>query len=125
MGAKGMEPMDVPYWGLDLCPENRPGVPREAPPHPLPGAHWIEPAWQPTCGPLLTRPTPVFSTALPPKGVSGTLRRIAHGIPDHRTRHWVLLFLADRIDAVENLPSLFKRRAARPAGRRGTAAQRR
>jgi hypothetical protein len=47
--------------------------------------------------------TPVFSTALPPRGLSGALRRLAHRVPDHRATHWLILLLADRIDAVESL----------------------
>jgi len=34
------------------------------------------------------------------------VRRAAHRIPDHRVAHWMLLLLADRIDAVESLPRL-------------------
>jgi hypothetical protein len=130
MQAQATQPKDVPYWGLDLSPENRPGVPRETPPRPLPGAHWIEPERQPTRGPVLTRaglpcPTPVFSTALPPKGVSGALRCMAYRIPDHRVRHWILLFVADRIDVAENMAAWFTRQADRQSRLKGTAAQRR
>lgn len=128
MGVEGMRPNDLPYWGLDRRLEDRPGVPREATPHPLPGAHWKEPERQPVEGPVLmrpglTRPTPVFNTALPPKGVSGALRRAAYKIPDHRVRHWLILMLADRVDVVQNLPSWFMRKVAGPGGRRGPASR--
>jgi hypothetical protein len=101
-------PMDLPYWGVDLSPEQRPGVPRESSPHPLAGAHWGEPPRQPGVRPEIARLTrdrltPVFSTALPPKGLSGKLRRRAYEIPDHRVRHWILLLLADRVDVLQHL----------------------
>lgn len=114
MDDQPMRPSDLPYWGVDLRPEDRPGVPREAPPHPLASAYWSEPPRQPIEGEVLTRagltrPTPVFSTALPPVGVSGALRRIAYRAPDHRVLHWLLLLAADRVDVIQNLPSLITR----------------
>lgn len=117
-------PKELPYWGLDRNPEDRPGVPREAPPHPLPGAHWREPTQQPITGRVLTRaglsrPTPVFSTALPPKGLSGALRRIAYRIPDHRVPHWLLLLFSDRVDVVQSLSSRLLGRMRKGAGRAG------
>ncbi|MGK4007997.1 hypothetical protein WMF31_35600 [Sorangium sp. So ce1036] len=126
MDIEIMLPRDLPFWGADLCPEDRPGVPREAPPHLLPDAHWIEPARQPIEGrvithPGLARPTPVFSTALPPRGVRGALRRVAYAIPDHRLSHWLVLGLADRLDVIASLPLRLKRRARR-ADRPGSAA---
>jgi hypothetical protein len=95
-----------PYQGVDKDPRDRPGVPRETKPHRLPHSHWKEPPQQ--AGPRaallgLPRRTPVFSAALPPRGASGLVRRIAHRIPDHRVSHWMLLLLADRIDVVESL----------------------
>ncbi|WP_441287590.1 hypothetical protein ACSRUE_36405 [Sorangium sp. KYC3313] len=129
MEAEIARPMEQPYWGVDLCPEERPGVPREAPPHLLAWAHWIEPERQPIEGrvlrrPGLARPTPVFSTALPPRGASGALRRVAYEIPDHQLPHTILLMIADRVDVLESLPLLFQRRAVR-AGKLRTAALRR
>ncbi|WP_437673053.1 hypothetical protein [Sorangium sp. So ce131] len=122
-----LRPKELPYWGVDLCPEDRPGVPREAPPHLLSCTHWIEPERQPIEGRVLihsglARPTPVFSTALPPRGASGALRRVAYAAPDHRLPHWILLAVADRVDVLQSLPLLLKRRAVR-AGRRRSAAQ--
>jgi hypothetical protein len=104
-----------PYQGVDENPEDRPGVPRETRPHRLPGAHWKEPEQQPADRQLLTRLgfrrlTPVFSTAVPPRGVSGAVRRVAHRLADHRVSHWVLLLIADRIDVIERLGILGRRR---------------
>ena len=105
---------ELPYRGLDATARERPGVPREAPPHRLPGAHWSEPEQQPIEGSELVpgqldRRTPAFSTALPPFGLSGALRRAAHRIPDHHVAHWVLLRVADRIDVVQQLGVRIKR----------------
>lgn len=108
METRASQPNNPPYRGADESPARRPGSPREAEPHPLPGAHWATPPQQPIEGPeivtgLRDRKTPVFSTALPPRGLSGAVRRVAHLLPDHRVTHWMLLFLADRIDVVETL----------------------
>jgi hypothetical protein len=44
----------------------------------------------------------VRSSAVPPRGLSGFIRRVAYRVPDHKPRHWLYLMLADRIDAVEH-----------------------
>jgi hypothetical protein len=97
---------ELPFRGVDQRPEDRPGVPREVTPRPLEGARFPEPARQPVEGEVLLRPpraepTPVFSTALPTRGLSGRLRRIAYTIPDHLVRQWMLLLVADRVDVLE------------------------
>ena len=94
--------------GIDSDRERRPGVPMETtPPHPMGAAHWSEPERQPDPGTVLKRKdldqlTPVFGTAVPPKGVSGLMRRAAYEIPEHRVSHWFVLLLADRVDAMEH-----------------------
>jgi hypothetical protein len=55
--------------------------------------------------------TPVFSTAAPPHGLSGELRRLAYAYPDQDDKHWVLLLLADRVDVIESDVGGFLRRA--------------
>ncbi|RKH63524.1 hypothetical protein [Corallococcus aberystwythensis] len=42
---------------------------------------------------------PVFSTAQPPKGLSGWIQKAASARPNHTPGHWRLLRLADRVDA--------------------------
>jgi hypothetical protein len=112
--AQSVSHVGIPGWGVDRRREDRPGVPKEAPPHPLPGAHWQEPERQIPMLPvlkhaLLEEPTPVFSSAQPPRGLSGALRRVAYSVPDHRAGHWVILRIADRIDIVEgNLGQRFQ-----------------
>ncbi len=95
--------------GVDASEDRRPGVPMEnSPPRPVEGAHWVEPEHQvPTGKKVLKRKgleelTPVFSEAIPPRGVSGVMRRAAYAIPEHYTSHWLVLLLADRVDAVES-----------------------
>jgi hypothetical protein len=41
-------------------------------------------------------------TAQPLRGLSGVLRRAAYRMPEHEARHWALLLVADRVDAVEH-----------------------
>jgi hypothetical protein len=101
------QPKRMPYWGLDRRTEDRPGVPRESKPHPLPGAHWTVPEQQVPTTEVLVRAdldklTPVFGTKQPPHGLSGVLRRMAYRVPDWHVRHWLILMLADRVDALES-----------------------
>lgn len=92
----------------DADPTRRPGVPMEAkPPHKMGNAHWDEPERQPDPGNILKRKgldelTPVFGTTLPPRGLSGVMRRAAYEIPEHHTSHWFLLLMADKVDVIEH-----------------------
>lgn len=97
----------IPFWGVDLQRSVRPGVPKETPPRPIPHAHWVTPERQPQTVEVLRRAdlselTPVFSTAVPPHGVSGMLRRYAYRIPDDRASHWLVLMIADKVDVIES-----------------------
>jgi hypothetical protein len=116
-----MEPIrrhngEISGAGIDAPKERRPGVPMETPPKIAAGVHWQAPPQQTTSLEILKRPglrelTPVFGTAQPPHGLSGALRRYAYGIPDHKPRHWAVLFLADRVDVAESaVTDLFQRR---------------
>jgi hypothetical protein len=92
--------------GVDLDPARRPGVPRERTPAPWPNTRF-PPSRQPgkPSVPRHGRPgkpmPPVFGTAVPLRGVSGLVRRAAYRTPDHFMRHWMMLLLADRVDAWE------------------------
>jgi hypothetical protein len=44
-----------------------------------------------------------FGTSNPPKGLSGVIRRQAYNYSENMLRHWLLLLLADRVDAMEGL----------------------
>ncbi len=100
------DPTKIPGWGVDRRPELRPGVPMEMPPRAAqapapPEQAVVEPPLPKSAS--LERMTPVFGTAVPPRGLSGLLRRAAYRIPEHRPSHWLLLLLSDRVDVVEGL----------------------
>jgi len=89
----------------DRDPQVRPGVPMipERPAALTP----TEPARQKATVPVLVSVdvgelTPVFSTAVPPRGLSGLMRRRAYAIPEHQARRWLMLLVADRVDVWEN-----------------------
>ena len=115
---------DEPVVGHDLPRWERPGVPMEyEPPHPLTATvRWNQPEpMRPVPGVTkrmeLDYLTPVFSTALPPSGLSGVIRRIAYNIPESHARHWATLMLADRVDVLEHrLKKLLKVMVVVPAG---------
>jgi hypothetical protein len=104
-------------FGSDASPLQRPGIPQEREPaQPLANAHWLEPDRQvSSVKPLIgngMQLTPVFSTAIPARGLSGALRRVAYQVPDYKARRWLLLMVADRIDVLEHRPRLLAKLAA-------------
>jgi hypothetical protein len=106
-GAEQVSHVGIPGWGVDRKRRDRPGVPREVAPRPLPGAHGQEACQQVSKVPVLKMAErkdlpPVFGTAQPPRGLSGVLRQAAYRIPDHSTRHWAMLMVADRVDVIES-----------------------
>jgi hypothetical protein len=96
----------VTGWGADKNPKDRPGVPQETAPEPLTHTNTMvrqqtdEPA--PFVGPNRFL-TPVYSTALPARGLSGLMRRAAYKMPDYKPQRWMLLLAADRVDVIEHL----------------------
>jgi hypothetical protein len=97
----------IPGWGVDGDPADRPSVPKLTFQEDLTGAHWEFPDRQPEKWPRERSIehkflTPVFGTAQPPKGLSGAIRRLSYArYSEGRAAHWLLLMLADRVDAVE------------------------
>lgn len=92
---------------VDAIPEDRPGVPREAPTDLGAKQPTDEPSSQEgreerLSRATLDRATPVFGTAQPLHGTSGRLRRWAYSVPEHRAHHWMLLMAADRVDLLED-----------------------
>jgi hypothetical protein len=74
----------------------------------LDGVHWTEPEPQQTEVEILQstehfRRPPVFGTTVPPRGISGWMRRRAFVHSENDLRHWLMLLAADRVDAVEGL----------------------
>ena len=98
----------VPGWGADLDPADRPAYPKERQPPRLPEHAQRPPAAQTQEVEVLhclERPelTAVFGSTVPPQGLSGRLRRYAFGFSENDLRHWLLLLLADRVNVIEGL----------------------
>lgn len=101
----------IPGWGVDADPKDRPSVPRERTDLET-GAHWDFPERQEERWPRERSIEhkflpPVFGTSTPPKGVSGMIRRYAYKYSEARAAHWLILMLADRVDAWESHLSSF------------------
>ncbi|GAB7189526.1 hypothetical protein NUM3379_02320 [Kineococcus sp. NUM-3379] len=113
----------IPGWGADLDPRDRPSVPRELPvadPEPVEPVQQVE--HEPRERSLEhARLTPVFGTAVPTKGLSGVLRRLAYRRwSEARNAHWLVLIAADRVDALESqVASLATRRPDQPLTQSG------
>lgn len=101
-----MQHTDIIGWGADASLQNRPGVPEERdPPRPLVSIPNFPPqqtAGQPSVKSPFRPLTPVYGTAVPPRGLSGLIRKLAYQAPDYKPRHWMLLMLADRVDVIEH-----------------------
>jgi hypothetical protein len=98
----------IPGWGADLDPKDRPSYPKLKYQEDLSGAHWQFPERQPEKWPRERSIehaflTPVFGTAQPPTGLAGVIRRYSYAkFSEGRAAHWLLLILADRVDAWEH-----------------------
>lgn len=99
---------EIPGWGVDLDPANRPAFPQERFDPGATGAHWDFPERQSSNG-YRERSieheflTPVFGTSVPLRGVSGAIRRLAYErFSEARAAHWLLLLAGDRVDAAES-----------------------
>lgn len=104
---KIIESNKIRGWGSDADFSRRPYVPK----HKLQdntGAHWVRPEIQQSNIEVLhsiERPTltAVYGTTLPPRGLSGVLRRYAFRYSENSFGHWIPLVLADRIDVIEGM----------------------
>jgi hypothetical protein len=98
----------IPGWGVDLDPADRPSHPKLRYAPDTTGAHWDFPERQPQAQPREHSVehafvTPVFGTAQPLRGVPGAIRRFSYArYSEGRLGHWLLLMLADRVDAWEH-----------------------
>lgn len=96
-------------WGADLDRKDRPAVPMERTPPRLPeNVRQHEPEQQLQDIEVFVSPerpgiTPLFGTSTPPSGLSGWIRRAAYKLTENDIRHWLMLMLADRVNAVEGL----------------------
>lgn len=106
-GYQSLQPVMRPeYWGVDLDPSRRPGVPMERKPQPWPNTRFPpERQSGESAVPMHGRPNktmpPVFGTAVPLSGLSGIIRKYAYRLPDHFPSHWLLIMLGDRVDSWE------------------------
>lgn len=93
-------------WGADLDRARRPAVPMERSPARLDP---VAPPQQQVLDVEVLhsseRPglTPVFGTTVPPRGLSGAMRRLAFRFSENDIRHWLTLLAADRVHVVEGL----------------------
>src|SRR5688500_321461 len=96
-------------WGIDADPDNDPTYPIK---HRTNAEHngysWERPTLQPVDQEVLhsiERPniTSVFGTSLPPKGLSGWIRRWAFRYSESSYAHWLPLQLADRVNVIEGI----------------------
>lgn len=106
--AEALRRTDIPGWGADLDPALRPGSQKERFPEQGTGAHWHEPDAQPRRVKVfhsVERPevTHVFGTSAPPSGLSGQIREVAYRYGEGKKRRWMLLLLADRVNAIEGV----------------------
>lgn len=96
-------------WGIDADPKNDPTYPmkmRTNDEHK--GYSWERPTQQPIDMEILhsnERPnvTSVFGTSIPPRGLSGIIRRFAFRYSESSYGHWLPLVLADRINVIEGV----------------------
>ncbi|PCD01804.1 hypothetical protein COC42_17040 [Sphingomonas spermidinifaciens] len=100
-------PAEVLGWGVDAEPDNDPTWPmRDRAGDP--GPHWPRPALQRTEVKILqsieyARRPAVFGTAVPPRGLSGVVRRAAFRWSESSWLHWLLLMGADRVNVIEGV----------------------
>lgn len=101
---------EIKGWGIDIDPQDRPAYPMRKDD----GIH--NPDLAPLKRPKLQksdveilhsneRPTlsAVFGTPNPPKGISGSMRRLAFKYSESDMRHWMFLLFADRVNMIEGL----------------------
>lgn len=95
---------DPRVQGADAAMADRPGVPMEKDPREsiLREPERMRDVPRVTRRMELRQMTPVFSTAFPPRGLSGALRRKAYRLPETHARHWMTLLFADRVELWEH-----------------------
>ena len=104
-------PSQLPGWNIDNDPENEPTYPmRTRTPDDHKGYSWERPTQQPINIEVLhsiERPnvTAVFGTSVPPRGLSGVIRRFAFKYSENSYLHWLPLLFADRVNVVEGVLS--------------------
>ncbi|WP_432713919.1 hypothetical protein [Pedobacter sp.] len=100
---------NIKGWGVDADPKNEPTYPMKT----YTGddhqrSNWERPVQQiPIMEVLKSNERPdlsaVYGATLPPKGLSGAIRRYAFKYSESSYGHWLPLLLADRINVVEGI----------------------
>jgi hypothetical protein len=126
MEKKLIDPTAINGWGMDTDVMDEPTYPVK---HYTGDDHrrknWARPTLQKKNVEILMsteRPyiSAVFGSTLPPRGVSGAIRRFAFKYSENMYRHWLPLLLADRINVVEGFfGDLFHGRLPRLVKERG------
>lgn len=99
----------IPGWGVDADPKNDPTWPiRDRSQERGLARQWDRPPVQRPQVEILqsiehTRQPAVVGTSIPPRGISGALRRAAFRWSESNWLHWLTLMGADRINVVEGL----------------------
>ena len=124
-----IDPSSITGWACDADPKNEPTYPMK---HYTGDDHirknWLRPALQKSDVEVLKSTehpyiTAVYGSKVPPRGLSGALRRFAFRYSENMYRHWLSLLLADRVDVVESFfGDIFRGRIPNPAGERGWGA---
>lgn len=106
---RGGDKSHIKGWGVDIDPKNDPTYPmKKRTDEEIKGYNWERPVQQNVNIEVLRsveRPNipAVFGTSVPPKGLSGMIRRTAFKYSESSFGRWVPLILADRIGVVEGL----------------------
>lgn len=107
-GANPIDTAAIPGWAVDADPDNDPTYPYRERSKDDHSGEWDRPAQQQSDVEILRsiehkRLPAVFGTTVPPKGVSGMLRRVAFKYSESNLAHWMILMGADRINVVEGV----------------------
>lgn len=101
--------VNIPGWGVDADPADKPNYPfKDYTGDDHKRLNWQRPTLQQPQVEILhsiERPGPsaVVGTTLPPRGLSGMLRRQAFKHSESTYKHWLMLLMADRVNVVEGL----------------------
>jgi hypothetical protein len=103
------DPATIPGWGVDADARNDPTYPirDQSRDHGLTRRWDRPPVQQPDVEILQSiehvRQPAVVGTSVPPRGVSGAMRRLAFRWSESNWLHWLILLGADRVDVVEGV----------------------
>jgi hypothetical protein len=127
-----IDPRTVNGWNVDADTSNDPTWPmRDRAGDDSAGLDWARPPLQAVDVEILQsveheRQPAVVGTAVPPSGVSGSLRRAAFRYSESQWGHWLLLMMADRANAIEGvIGDLARGRAPNPLAEMGLVSRER